>query len=335
MPTLSVVMPAYNVAPFIGTAVRSTLSQRFRDLEVIVIDDGSSDEIAEIVDQIEDDRVRLVRQANGGLAHARNVGIGLAKGRYIAFLDGDDAWLPGYAESHVAHLNADRGIGISFNYEAYMDENSAFTGQYLITTVARPSLRQLMVRNHIPANVVVPRECFDQVGGFDERLRACEDFEMWIRILAKTSFRAELIPRVLCAYRERSNSLTMQFEHHIRNARLAADVIAIYAPEFRGAIRRRMLGEVYRILARKALSNGNLRAAQRLAIEAIKVCPVLPVQDARAAVTLGLIAIETLIPLRGLGICYRLCRSAMKFGYRMWLGPARTLCRSQGNPHRI
>jgi glycosyltransferase involved in cell wall biosynthesis len=321
MPTLSVVVPAYNVGAFISEAVTSVLEQRFRDLEVIVIDDGSSDRTAEIVSHIEDDRVRLVCQANGGLAHARNVGIRLAKGRYVAFLDGDDIWLPGYAELHVAHLNADRRVGISFNYHAYMDENSVFTGQYLLTAAARPSLRQLMVRNHIPANAVVARECFDQVGGFDERLRACEDWEMWVRVLAKTSFRAELIPRVLCAYRERSNSLTMQFEHHIKNARLAANVIASYAPGFRGGIRRRLIGEVYRMLARKALANNDLRAARHLAMEALKAWPVLPIQDARATVTMGLIAIESLVPLPGSGICYRFCRSAMKFGYRMLLGP--------------
>jgi len=326
MPTLSVVVPAYNVAAFIRTALGSILDQRFRDLEVIVVDDGSSDETPEIVSHIEDDRVRLVRQANGGLSHARNVGITLSKGRYIAFLDGDDAWLPGYAELHVSHLNADRRIGISFNYQAYMNENSVLTGQYLMTTAARPSLRQLMVRDHIGnATVVVPRECFDQVGGFDERLRACEDLEMWTRILAKTSFQAELIPRVLSAYRERPNSLTMQFEHHIRNVRLAAELIESYAPTFRGAIRRRMLSEAHRILARKALSSNDLRAARRLAIEALKCWPLLPIQDARATVTMGLIAIESMIPFQGVGVCYRLCRSAMKFGYRMLLGPAPTL----------
>ncbi|MBZ5678039.1 MAG: glycosyltransferase [Acidobacteriia bacterium] len=322
MPTLSVIVPAYNVAPFIRTALNSVLEQRFRDLEVIVINDGSSDETGEIVSNIKDDRVRLVCQVNGGLAHARNVGIGLAKGRYIAFLDGDDMWLPGYADCHVAHLAADRRVGISFNYQAYMDENSVLTGQYLTTAIARPSLRQLMTHSRIvTGNIIMPRECLDQVGGFDERLRACEDLEMWIRVLAKTQFQAELVPRVLCAYRERSNSLTMQFEHHIINARVAADVIESYAPTFRGGMRRRMLGEVYRILARKALSNNDLKAARHLALEALKAWPRLPLQDARAAGTLGLIAIESLMPFRGSRIWYGLCRSAMKFGYRMLLAP--------------
>jgi len=300
------------------------LEQRFRDLEVIVINDGSTDDTGEIVRQIKDDRVRLVCQANGGLAHARNVGIGLARGRYIAFLDADDAWLPGYPDHHVDHLSPNPEIGISFNYQAYMDENSALTGQYLMMATARPCLRQLMVRNYIPVTVVVRRECFDQVGGFDERLRACEDFEMWVRILAKTQFRAALIPRVLSAYRERSDSLTMQFEHHIRNARLAADVVGSYLPSFRGGIRRRMLGEVYRILARKALSSNNLKAARHLAIETLRAWPLLPIQDARAAGTIGLIAIESLMPFGGSRICYGLCRSAMKYGYRMLLGPAPT-----------
>ena len=325
MPTLSVIVPAYNVAPFIRTAIRSVLDQGFRDLEVIVINDGSTDQTEQIVRSIHDDRVRLVTQVNGGLAHARNVGIGLAKGRYIAFLDGDDMWLPDYADQHVSHLMADPAVGISFNYQAYMDENSVLTGQYLTTLIARPSLRQLLLHSRIvTGNIVMPRECLDQIGGFDERLRACEDLEMWIRTLAKTQFKIALIPQVLCAYRERSNSLTMQFEHHVKNAWVAADVIESYAPCFRGRMRRRMLGDVYRILARKALSSNNLKAARYLAFKALQSWPLLPIQDVRAAVTIGLIAIESLVPSRGARICYGLCRSAMKHGYRMLLGPAPT-----------
>ncbi len=285
-PTLTVVIPAYNVEAFILPAVHSVLSQAYSDLEVIVVDDGSTDGTEGRVREVADHRLRVIRRPNGGLSAARNTGIRAARGKYIALLDADDLWFPGYAATHVSALEADASLGISYNYSAYIDERGEPTGQWLVSSKACPSLRQLVRRNHVgTGDVVVRRECFEEAGYFDERLRACEDIEMWIRVLHRTTYRAGLIPEALSGYRVRHASLTMQFDHHVSNARMAADIIrdevGISQRQW-----RRFVAEACRITARKAMSSSQPRDARRLLGEALRLCPWLVVVDLRAAGTL-------------------------------------------------
>ena len=105
MSLVSVVVPLYNKAPFVKQTVESILHQTLSDLDLIVVDDGSTDEGAAIVDSIDDSRIRLVQQKNQGPGAARNQGLTLARGKYIAFLDADDEWLPNFLEVSVHHLN--------------------------------------------------------------------------------------------------------------------------------------------------------------------------------------------------------------------------------------
>ena len=124
-PRLSVIVPAYNSAPYIEEAVRSVLAQTMPDLEVVVVDDGSPDESAAVVSAIDDQRVRLVRKANGGLASARNAGISAARGEVLGFLDGDDRWRPDKAQSHLEVLDTECGVGLTFSHSAYIDQGRA------------------------------------------------------------------------------------------------------------------------------------------------------------------------------------------------------------------
>ncbi|HZV11070.1 MAG TPA: glycosyltransferase family 2 protein, partial [Novosphingobium sp.] len=94
VPTVSVIMPVYNVEPYVAEAITSVLAQTYADFELIIVDDGGQDRSVEICQGFEDPRIRIVHQANRGLAGARNTGILAARGRYLAFLDSDDRWLP-------------------------------------------------------------------------------------------------------------------------------------------------------------------------------------------------------------------------------------------------
>src|SRR6201994_3251093 len=116
---LSVVIPAFNAATTIRAAVRSTLSQTMPVLEVIVVDDGSTDATAEVVAAMEDPRVRLVSRANGGPSAARNAGIAAARGEWVAFLDSDDLWLPRYVETATAALSGAPNPGFAYT-DAYV-----------------------------------------------------------------------------------------------------------------------------------------------------------------------------------------------------------------------
>ena len=320
LPVLSLIIPAYNVEDFIVPAINSVLTQSFKDFEVIVVNDGSTDATEERVQKISDDRVVLISRENGGLSAARNTGIRAARGRYIALLDGDDVWYPEYAMRHVSAFDADTTLGISYNYFAYLNEQGDPTGQFLISRKACPSLEQLICRNHIGCgNVVVRRKCFEQAGLFDERLRACEDIEMWVRILHRTNYHARLIPEVLTGYRVRSTSLTMQFEHQVQSARMAADIIK----EEVGISQRlwcRFVAEAYRIASRKALSNGQMDDARKLLGEALRLCPRLFLTDLRAAGTFLLVTSERVLPARVHLVPYRIARALMRFFFRFFIG---------------
>ena len=166
-PRLSVIVPAYNSAP-IEEAVRSVLAQTMPDLEVVVVDDGSPDESAAVVSAIDDQRVRLVRKANGGLASARNAGISAARGEVLGFLDGDDRWRPDNPQSHLEVLDTECGVGLTFSHSAYIDQGGLDLGRVLYSSIARRSVRRLIIRNHIGngSTPVVRAACFRKAGIF-------------------------------------------------------------------------------------------------------------------------------------------------------------------------
>jgi hypothetical protein len=187
---LSVVIPAFNAAATIHSAVASTLHQTVPVLEVIVVDDGSSDATAEVVAGIDDPRVRLISRANGGPSAARNAGITAARGAWVAFLDSDDLWLPRYVETATAALTAAPNPGFAYT-DAYVFD----VGRHQIRVqsamdaiVPPPSDREsflvaLLRRNFVFTSATVPAAVLAAVGGYDETLRLSEEYDMWLRIL--------------------------------------------------------------------------------------------------------------------------------------------------------
>ena len=319
-PLLSVVIPAFNVQDFIGPAIESVLSQSFRDMEVIIVDDGSTDTTSQVIAQFHDPRIRVIHKLNGGLAAARNSGIREARGNYIALLDGDDIWFPGYAESHVVAMESDPHVGITHNYLAYINETGEKTGQLLVTRKKSATLREMVIRNHPNGGqVVVRRKCFEEAGLFNEALRACEDQEMWVRILHRTHYYPKLIPTVLAGYRVRDSSLSMQFEHQLENAHKVADIF-VREIGISPILRRRYLAENYRICSRKALSNGQTRDAGMLMAGALRQCPWIILTDLRALGTFCLVALAFILPETLKRVPYEGTRRLMKAAYRKLAG---------------
>lgn len=313
-PLLTVIIPAYNVEEFIGPALQSVLAQSYRNLEVIVVNDGSTDETAEHAASFNDPRLRIISRPNGGLSAARNTGLDAANGKYIALLDGDDLWFPGYATAHLAALEGDPSLGISYSHLAYIDERGDRTGQLLTTNVEQPSLMQLVNRNSLSSHVVVRRECFEHAGLFNEKLRACEDHEMWVRILHRTGFHARRIPQVLSGYRVRSTSLTMNFPHQLAFAHAVADIFERDLGISRWR-KRRCLAEAYRIASRKALSNAQTQTSADLLKSSLRFCPWLPLCDLRASGTLLLVLLHLALPERLCHKPYVAARHVMKLYY--------------------
>lgn len=186
-PLVTVVTPAYNVAPYVAEAVGSVLRQTFTDFEYLVIDDGSADSTAETARSAagDDPRVRLIKPPHAGLSATRNLGIKEARGRYIAFLDGDDRWHPRFLERQVARIESlPPEVGVVFCRSRLMLENGTYVGVQW-QRPGRYDFDDFLVMNNPARNgssLLIRRSCFDEVGGFDAADEPVEDLAMWLRI---------------------------------------------------------------------------------------------------------------------------------------------------------
>jgi glycosyltransferase involved in cell wall biosynthesis len=195
-PTFSVVMPAYDSARTIRSAIASVLAQTRADLELIVCDDGSTDETAALVEEIaaEDGRLRLLRRAHKGLPAARNAGIAASCGRLVSFLDSDDLWMPGYLETVARALEESPEAGFAYT-DAWVLHDKTKRIHRRTELESRPppppgaSLDQVLstLASHnflVVGAVTVRRAVLDEVGMFDPSLRSLEDYDLWLRIVA-------------------------------------------------------------------------------------------------------------------------------------------------------
>ena len=204
---LSVVIPAYNAATTVRSAVRSTLNQTVPALEVIVVDDGSTDGTGDVVSAIDDPRVRLVSQSNGGPAAARNAGIAVARGEWIAFLDSDDLWLPRYVEAATAALTAAPNPGFAYTDAYVFDSGRGQVKRGSASDALDPPppdrasfLAALLRRNFVFTSAAVPAAVLSAVGGYDESLTLSEEYDLWLRILV-AGFDAVWLGGPLAIYR--------------------------------------------------------------------------------------------------------------------------------------
>jgi glycosyltransferase involved in cell wall biosynthesis len=181
MPTVSVVIPAYNAAPYIADTVRSVLCQTYQDVEIIVVDDGSTDGTLARLEEF-GDRIRVHQQANGGVARARNTGVGLSTGSWIAFLDADDLWLPNKIERQMTITDAPLTFTDRYNFGARGDLPEL---QSLVTPMRGGDLfvPLLLEGNFITStSVMIRRALFEQLGGFYTGLNGTEDWDLWLRV---------------------------------------------------------------------------------------------------------------------------------------------------------
>jgi glycosyltransferase involved in cell wall biosynthesis len=219
MPAVSIIMPAYNVAPYVEAAVRSALRQTFTDFELIVVDDGSRDDTADIVKALakEDGRVRLVQQANRGLAGARNTALRASRGEMFALLDSDDVWEPEFLEAQLRILETRPDVDIVTGNGWYLE--GPRHGQ-----LARPypDPRPDPVLGSIIGDEwsvfimsVLRRRVYTAIGAFDEEMRSNEDYDFWLRA-AVAGFSFVRNDRPLGHYRIRTDSLSASDVRMIR-----------------------------------------------------------------------------------------------------------------------
>lgn len=184
-PSISVILPTFNRAWTVAGAVASVLDQTWTDFELIVVDDGSTDDTAAVLAPYAD-RLRLLHQSNGGVSAARNAGIDAARGRLIAFLDSDDRWMPKKLAVQKAFFDAHPEAKICQTEEVWIRNgvrvNPGKRHRKPSGDIFIPSLALCLVS---PSAVMMRRELFDDVGRFDETLPACEDYDLWLRVACR------------------------------------------------------------------------------------------------------------------------------------------------------
>ena len=181
-PEISVIIPAYNQADYVSQAIQSVLSQTNPNYELVVVNDGSTDETPQILSQFQDPRIRVISQPNRGLAAARNAGIRESSAPLIALLDSDDYFLPDKLAIQSEYLLQHPEIGMVGGGIQIVNH----AGEILKQIINKPDgldLQGLLFANpFVPSSIMIRRQWFDRVGTFDENLRACEDWDMWLRI---------------------------------------------------------------------------------------------------------------------------------------------------------
>jgi glycosyltransferase involved in cell wall biosynthesis len=283
MKKVSVIIPVYKVEKYIASTVQSVLDQTYENFELLIIDDGSPDKSIEICQQFNDPRIRIIQQNNQGVSAARNNGIRHATGDYIAFLDGDDIWLPEKLEKHVQHLESSPKVGVSFSRSAFIDQTGKPLDIYQMPKLKNITPVLTLCRNPI-GNGSVPvirREVFEQMrlpikpdggGGyyyFDEQLKNMEDVECWLRICLKSDYETEGIPEALTLYRVNLQGASTNVSEHLESLEKVLEKTRSYAPEVIQQCENAARAYQLRFLARRLVSLRNGKEAVKFAHRAV------------------------------------------------------------------
>jgi glycosyltransferase involved in cell wall biosynthesis len=274
-PLVSAVVPAYNAARTLRAAVESILLQTVGDVEVIVVDDGSEDDTADVARAIADSRVRLVSQANGGASAARNAGIRSARGPYVAFLDADDLWLPDKLARQLAVLRSRPDVHAVHCGATYVDDELRVLSVRPCHPWRDPLLDVLLFENlsAFPSTLLAERERLEQ-RGFDTSLVMHEDWDLAIH--AARHWSLEPIETPLTLYRVHRSNRSRNVERHLASGLRVID--RVFAdpslPRRIQSRRRTVYARYYTMLAAAALKYGQWRNGAKWTVTAIRTHPM-------------------------------------------------------------
>ncbi len=207
-PLASIIIPAYNQARFLPASIESTLAQTYPRIEVIVVNDGSTDDTAQVLRGYQG-RVQVLTQQNAGLAAARNAGLRAAQGEYLLFLDSDDCIPAEKLERHIQLLEAHPEWALVYSAWQQVNEDNSLTLGEMHPNVQGQALEALLLRRFFffASSAVIRRSCLEKVGVFDENLRWGEDADLWLR-LARAGYAFGYLDEPLLQYRVHQGSMT-------------------------------------------------------------------------------------------------------------------------------
>lgn len=279
MPKVSVIIPTYNCGQYIGEAIESVFSQTYKNFEVIIIDDGSTDNSKAIIEGYSlryPNQIRYFYQQNTGPSSARNIGILEARGQYIGILDADDIWTKDHLEESVKILESDPGKMIVHSNISWMSERGEILGT--------PKRKRKFLSGHIfehlflrradvaMLTVLVRKDCFERLGLFDcglDRL-GCEDREMWLRVAR--AFEFHYIDKVLGFYRIRPGSMSKNKAKMVEGRYYIVDKFCSERGKNQ-LLRRRALSKIHRDLADSLKSEKNFQESRKHYRKALLLWP--------------------------------------------------------------
>ena len=285
-PTVSVVIPTYNRAHLLGRAIQSVLDQTYQDFELIVVDDGSTDNTEGIVNGFGDHRIRYIRhKENRGAAAARNTGIEAARGEYIAFQDSDDEWLPDKLEKQIRVFeNAPQDVGVVYTDMQRINERGEVTYWHSprVTNgrLINPETLDYQVMGLGIQSTLIRKKCFDVVGLFDEKFPRFIDLDLFIRL--SKHYRFVRIEEMLVKYHTAegisSNANALTVAQELLLEKYCKDV----------EVNRKFLANQHFTMGIVLCSDGELKRARKHLVKAVKAYPLnIKYLGAAAASLLG------------------------------------------------
>jgi len=219
MPLISVIIPVYNASETVLETIGSVQRQSLTDFELIVIDDGSTDDTLELLERVGDRRLRVFRYENGGPSAARNRGISHARGEFISFIDADDLWVPDKLELQLAALRRHPKAGVAYSWTAFIDKDGRFLFAKEPLWFEGNVFPELVVNNFIGSgsNVLMRTQCVESVGRFDSRFSHGEDWDYLLRAAVRWPF--VVVPAYQVMYRlsaESRSSTVARMEQGMR-----------------------------------------------------------------------------------------------------------------------
>lgn len=278
MKSVSVIIATYNSAAYLKEAVDSVLNQTYQDLEVVIVDDGSTDKTRSLVEGLQSQhprRIQYIYQENQGPAPARNAGMRSAQGQYIAFLDADDIWLPDKLTRQMECFARDQAVGFVYCDNIFVDENNTVIENYVrkVRLVEGDILWDLFQDFFIiTSGVVFKKECIERIGFFDEKLLVGEDYEYFLRLAAQ--YKAGVVKERL--FRRRVHAKSLSRQDYILDARNDIQTLEFFLrsnPAFRQEHGRKAKARIAGYcfdLAYRLLENGKNFAAFKVLLSALR-----------------------------------------------------------------
>lgn len=283
-PLVSVIISAYNAESFIEKTLNSVLAQSYQHIEVLVVDDGSQDQTAELVKVMAqtDARVILLQQKNTGVANARNLAIHRAKGELIAPIDADDIWHPRNLEKQVdCLLNASSTVGLVYSWSIDIDGQDIKTAGFHAADFQGSVFLTLLCHQFLgnASASLIRKDCLEKVGFFNASLKAqnaqgCEDWELYLRIAERYEFR--VVPEFLVGYRQLRSSMSCNYKTMIRSHSLILKAVQQKYPAIPAIFYRFSSSSFYLHLARQCSLRGSDRDTLFLLLQVVKVDSITP-----------------------------------------------------------